>query len=73
MSTFKVGDLEKWQPKEGEWCLFLIKGKPYPLLAKFDKIVQIHGIQKYAVIDSYITFDYCEPFIGELPSFLKDK
>lgn len=62
MSTFKVGDLEKWQPKEGEWCWYLYDRNNSPYLKQYYQVQFDTGAK--AII---------EPFIGELPSFLKDK
>lgn len=64
---------ELWQPEEGEWCCFH-NGTEQFTVAKFQnhtdntdthfKLVSCYG--KWTEI-----FKYCEPFIGELPSFLK--
>lgn len=65
--------LELWQPKEGEWCW-----------SKYDGLVQILKItdERYIVFplsasEKDCTIEYrlggLEPFIGELPSFIKDK
>ena len=64
---------ELWEPKEGEWCW-----------SKYDGLVRV--IQKETPTNSYIVepvaltiqrqlYDITglEPFIGELPTFLKDK
>ena len=59
---------EIWQPKAGEWCWFWDENYTTAILAKFENIsnglfVEHHGN----------TFDYCEPFIGQLPTHLKDQ
>ena len=58
-----------WKPKEGEWCWFWDIGCTTPILDKF--------VFKHENVCPYFTkttwFDNIEPFIGELPSFLKDK
>lgn len=69
-----IQDIEYWHPKEGEWCWFLVKCINYPhlkdwVLGKYlrDNLCEV-PIRK-----TNGTYFYgCEPFIGELPSFLKD-
>ena len=61
---------ELWQPKEGEWCWY---NKKYFIKVKNIKDEQIY----FSSLDGmYINdWDYLckfEPFIGELPTFLKD-
>lgn len=65
-----------WEPTEGEWCWFYkeeIKPKhigthwAIPNLHKFGKTTE-SGIQ---TIEGFC-YSFCEPFIGQLPSFLKD-
>ena len=62
--TFSVDQFTLWQPKEGEWCWFW-NGEGInsidPFIARFNKCSRLNA------------FDYCEPFIGELPSFLKEQ
>lgn len=66
-------DFTLWIPKEGEWCW-----------SKYDGLVQILKItdERYIVFplstsEKDCTIEYrlggLEPFIGELPSFIKDK
>ena len=68
--------IEPWEPTEGEWCWFYkeeIKPKhigthwAIPNLHKFGKTTE-SGIQ---TIEGFC-YSFCEPFIGQLPSFLKD-
>ena len=61
-------DLELWQPKEGEWCWFWDYKEP-----EFKQFEQMCPIDR----TNYITkqggiYGKCEPFIGELPSYIKD-
>ena len=65
----------KWIPKPGEWCWFINKDR-IPTISQF---VEFHNdINKYFAtypnkpnsFGAYYT--HCEPFIGELPSNLKD-
>ena len=73
-------NVQLWQPKEGEWCWFWNNEKDLTL-QKFWKTEQNYfivafcekhkndGIIFYDVTDKH--FKNCEPFIGELPSFLQ--
>lgn len=74
-------EFELWEPHVDEWCWFWksgVKGYTivYPLLGKFKKFVSTetntykNGYRYEADIGFYT---HCEPFIGELPSNLKDK
>lgn len=62
--------LELWQPKEGEWCWMWNDGFDKPYLEKLMKIDKNGKFYAKSVGDR---FKHCEPFIGELPSFIKDK
>jgi hypothetical protein len=59
-----------WEPKEGEWC-FCTWNKENIILAQFNCMDDGHylctvlnGIKR--------RFNMCEPFIGELPSWIKE-
>ena len=64
-----VDNLELWQPEEGEWCWYGFE------------LVQVIGSQQDHIkicrqkSDSYeeITKGQLEPFIGNLPTCVKDK
>ena len=61
--------IEPWKPKVGEWCWFLNNNKE-PILKQFLQmcpIVPTNYISKQGTISGSV-----EPFIGQLPSFLKD-
>lgn len=75
---------ELWQPKEDEWCWFWNNNEGHPdfgpRLAKFMfKIDELQTpmdfpafhITKYKPINYGYTYDFCQPFIGELPTYLK--
>lgn len=66
----KLNDLRLWQPKEGEWCWMWNDGFDKPYLEKLMKIDKNGKFYAKSVGDR---FKHCEPFIGELPSFIKDK
>jgi hypothetical protein len=57
----------KWQPKPGEWCWFWDTKAFAPCLGQFE---QMNG-RKYRDTESR-NWDFCELFIGELPSYLKE-
>jgi len=62
-----------WQPKEGEWCWFY--DSEYPLsyiLCKFETFDNGFWCRPN-FSDTMERFNGCEPFIGELPSFLKEQ
>ena len=57
-----------WQPKEGEWIVI------YPTHPTMNKPTSF-TVRQYFSNDPYwkLHIEKCEPFIGELPSFIKDK
>jgi len=68
------GDIyELWKPTEGDWCWFWDPGtKLPPILAKFTVMYrEYYGSTKNASGEH--SFYKCEPYLGELPSMLKDK
>lgn len=73
LTRYKLSDVELWQPKKGEWCWFQFaqpKTVNYQILSKF-KLSSPCG--RYYEDINGMCFDFCEPFIGELPSFLKEQ
>ena len=52
-----------WKPKECEWCWFWRNGYKEPKLIKFKQWLLNSTIDDGGTV---------EPFIGELPSFVKD-
>lgn len=66
-----IESIELWQPKEGEWCWYK------------HNLVRIEEINEYGYVRTmsasfcnkifFEGFKDCEPFIGELPSFIKGK
>jgi hypothetical protein len=70
-----------WKPKVGEYCWFGFTNQWHPnndyILGKLINIIDDNGCITYNCepIHSEIDgndFDYCEPFVGELPSFIKE-
>lgn len=66
----KFSQVIKWQPKEGEWCWFW----------NFNEMPTLEQFSKYHNLDDHLgnyetlavkLYQHCEPFIGELPSFLQ--
>jgi len=66
-------DLKLWKPAEGNWCWFWNPGtKLPPILAKFTVMYrECYGSTKNASGEH--SFYKCEPYLGELPSRLKDR
>ena len=66
-------DLKLWQPQKGEWCWFWNGYSKYTLtlgrLAEYSEEEKLYFSYNGVV---YMSYEYCEPFIGELPSFLKE-
>jgi hypothetical protein len=64
--------LEQWKPKEGDLCWFSGGTYGIPTVMKFLKKQgnRFYGY-KYDKFNPYYFTD-CEPFFGELPSFLMD-
>ncbi len=60
--------LELWHPKVGEWCWFWDENYTTAILAKFENISNGLFVEHHGNI-----FEYCEPFIGQLPTHLKDQ
>ena len=68
-SNFKFVNSHKiWQPKVGEWCWFWDENYTTAILAKFENISNGLFVEHHGNI-----FEYCEPFIGQLPTHLKDQ
>ena len=69
---FEPEELLLWHPQEGEWCYFYNEYMRNPFLAKFSHMV--NGFYKSnEPINGQIYWQNCEPFISELPRFLKDR
>lgn len=59
-------ELKLWQPKPGEFCWFWNESKTHPTLATFTN----KSLGLYYSDISNDGFDFCEPFIGQLPTTL---
>ena len=64
--------LKLWQPKEGEWCWFKDDKNTIGSLTKFVGIEEDGTYYGYASFGTQDKAPCVEPFIGELPSFIKD-
>lgn len=68
-------DCELWEPKPGEWCWFWDDDMRIPLLDNF-VYNKVDNVVTFTELDSkpYIAnisdkaYQYCEPFLGTLPS-----
>ena len=62
-------ELEPWTPVKDEWCWFYDKASnKYSHLAKFNEMWK----NKFrSTTDT--PWQFCEPFLNSLPSYLKDK
>ena len=63
-----IKSIKLWQPKVGEWCWFWDENYTTAILAKFENISNGLFVEHHGNI-----FEYCEPFIGQLPTHLKDQ
>ena len=64
--------LEHWHPKPGEYCWFLTCNCGYEL-GQFVETLS-NGNFRYRLnrTNSLFNCSHCEPYIGNLPSFIKD-
>lgn len=70
---FEDNDIELWQPKVGEWCWYKhLLVKVISVDKRDDRIIRyVVSAPMYA--EQYSGAISLESFIGELPSFIKDK
>ena len=71
LTRYKLSDVELWQPKEGEWCWFYDDTEGTPIFGRFYKQDKDFGNCCYPQHQINSPYSYCEPFIGELPTFLQ--
>lgn len=76
-SPAALSDYIKWKPQPGEWCWFWNNDKQ-PFLAQLEcaydeEYITVQGLHGSLadLSDACFSFEYCEPFIGELPTHLK--
>lgn len=76
---------EHWQPQPGEWCWVFNKLREIPILRRvikvednfknrFDdcKFTKAVRVGRGDALDEEVGYRFCEPFVGKLPSFLKE-
>ena len=62
-------ELEPWTPVKGEWCWFYdSKSSKSAALAKFNEKCN----DKF-IFNNNVFWQFCEPFLNSIPSYLKDK
>ena len=59
--------IQKWEPKEGEWCWFCEDPDNFPIGFVLDKFSRMSKYNSFETEHSNEYYDYCFPFIGELP------
>ena len=63
-----------WAPVKDEWCWFWDKCTPHrPTLRQYDIFPEEYGEENMFHDSEQNPFDFCEPFLNSLPSYLKDK
>ena len=73
-------NVKLWQPEEGEWCWFYfsesVSDHNCLTLGKFigfrNKESNALFLEYYDTDNNIFASDMCEPFIGNLPSFIKE-
>lgn len=66
--SYYAEDCVLWQPLPNEWCWFWNDGSTL-VLAQF-----AHGLSNGAKFTSKnLMYQYCEPFIGQLPTILQSQ
>ena len=66
--SYYAEDCVLWQPQPNEWCWFWNDDNTL-VLAQF-----AHGLSNGAKFTSKnLMYQYCEPFIGQLPSILQSQ
>ena len=68
-SYYSFEDCILWEPKDGEWCWFWNDGTSLQI----GKFSHMFG-KDYAMHDElgFDTFQHCEPFLGKLPTTLRE-
>ena len=59
---------EHWKPQVGEWCWFWSEGNLSPHIMQFSCM----AADGKTYLSGFAGYDYCEPYIGPLPSFVKE-
>ena len=72
-------DFELWTPKKGEWCWFKDRYHKNYILGQYKYTTQSNKFRiinddrpiKHSMEDNL--FDFCEPFIGEVPTAIQEQ
>lgn len=59
---------EPWQPKPGEWCWFCDEDMNFTILGRYAGYEDGAHICVQYTYGNYKSYDYCEPFTGQLPT-----
>lgn len=62
--------IKEWKPSRGEWCLFW--NSEHSVRPKLAQYITTNDYGHVTSQYNYNTFDYCMPFTGTLPEYLKD-
>lgn len=60
-----------WEPKTNEWCWFWNTGEP-PILDRLHKHYDLNDHLGNYETQRNCLYQHCEPFIGQLPTIIKD-
>lgn len=71
--NYLLNNCKSWQPQPGEWCWFWDHEDSLIVLQKFVRHDVKNTFRATDLAGFEFNYLYCEPFIGELPSSLKDK
>lgn len=70
-SYYKINLCELWKPQEGEYCFNEFNGLVKILKTLDTHLVSATAYNPFIQKECIVVLCQCEPFIGELPSFLK--
>lgn len=65
-STFDYREYEPWEPERGDVCVF--SNGTISVISRFYAIEH----NRFTESIEFKNYKYCEPFIGDIPTFLKD-
>ena len=67
LNSYYAEECVLWQPKQGEWCWFWNEYDDTPTLSRF---LCMYSDDENGLPNG---FDFCEPFIGQLPTILQSQ
>lgn len=68
INVMLINDLELWEPKEGEICIFW---NDYTCIAVISKFSKMSSYNEYIAVELELPYDNCMPFTGVLPPHIK--